>query len=229
MSSHDSLPPDSSPRNALDSVLAVLADRVLQILDAERCTIFIHDPLSKTLWSRVAAGGTVQVIRIATTNGLAGESFTVDRIINIPDAYADARFNREVDQRTGFVTRHVLCVPMHRPDGTKSGVIQVLNKKSGPFSAHDEALGVVFCDQATITIQNAIAQDALEISRERERALASEVAAKHAQLQQAFNELSAQKKVIESTLFRQRILLGGSLIALVTAAILTVLLLRTHH
>ncbi|MEY2877855.1 MAG: hypothetical protein RLZZ15_235 [Verrucomicrobiota bacterium] len=224
MSTPDTPAADSAPRSALDGVLGVLADRVLQILGADRCTIFMHDPFSKTLWSRVAGGGAVKIIRFPAGAGLAGESFSADRIINIPDAYADARFNREFDQRSGYVTRTVLCVPMHRPDGARAGVIQVLNKKEGVFTAHDEALGAVFCDQAAITIQNAIAQDALETSRARERELADELGARHAELEAAFAALGAQKKNLEQALRRQQGLLGGGLGAAALAAIVFLVL-----
>ena len=220
MSEPSSSPADSGPPpSGLDAVLVLLAERVLALLTAERCTIFIFDRFSNTLWSRVATGAEVKVIRIPSGAGLAGESFTTSEVINIPDAYADPRFNREIDLRTGFRTHTVLCVPMIRADGTKAGVIQVLNKNGGPFTEHDEELAAVFCDQATITIQSAIAQDALEASRVKERRLAHELADNHNQLQQAFAELSAQKEQLAAAIRRQRLIFGVALALAVTAIV----------
>ncbi len=222
-------PGASQPTARLDAVLALLAGRMLALLAAERCTIFIYDRFSNTLWSRVATGAEVKVIRIPSGAGLAGECFTTGQIINIPDAYADPRFNREIDQRTGFRTHTVLCVPMLRPDGTKAGVIQVLNKNSGPFDPRDQELAGVFCDQAAITIQSAIAQDALESSRGKERRLAQELTANHGQLQQAFADLSAQKEKLEKVISRLHLVYGVALgVALVALAALAIVHFRRH-
>jgi adenylate cyclase len=38
--------------------------------------------------------------------------FTSGKPEIIDDAYADARFNQEVDRRTGYRTRNILCVPI---------------------------------------------------------------------------------------------------------------------
>jgi GAF domain-containing protein len=219
----------SPPTSGLDSVLALLAGRVLALLAADRCTIFIYDRFSNTLWSRVATGAEVKVIRIPSGAGLAGECFTTGGVINIPDAYADPRFNREIDQRTGYRTHTVLCVPMLRPDGTKAGVIQVLNKHAGPFDPRDEELAGVFCDQAAITIQSAIAQDALESSRIKERRLTQELTANHGQLEQAFADLSAQKEKLEKVISRQHLIYGAVLGLLGLAlAVLAVVHFRRH-
>ena len=161
------------PLLPLDEVLRLLSDRVIEFLQCERCTIFIHDATTRELWSRVATGDNVREIRMPQGTGFAGECFARGEAINIPDAYADPRFNREVDRTTGFVTRTILCTPIQRPDGLRVGVIQALNKRGGPFVRQDEALLDVFSAQAAITLQNALAEEALESARRNESALAT--------------------------------------------------------
>ena len=59
----------------------------------------------------------------------------------MPDAYADPRFDRNVDHRTGFRTLNALVVPVWGSDGrTIVGVIQVLNKRRGSFERRDQML-----------------------------------------------------------------------------------------
>src|SRR2546428_6080129 len=66
--------------------------------------------------------------------GLAGQAAMTGETINVPDAYADARFDRNVDLRTGFRTLNMLVVPVWGGDGgTVVGVIQALNKRNGAF------------------------------------------------------------------------------------------------
>ena len=54
-------------------------------------------------------------------------------VLNIPDAYADPRFNRTVDQLTGYVTKSILCMPIFIC-GKVIGVMQMVNKASGVFN-----------------------------------------------------------------------------------------------
>ena len=61
-------------------------------------------------------------------------------MISIPDAYADPRFNPQVDAATGYRTRNLLCVPMTNTHGEVVGVIQALNRRDGAFGAEDEEL-----------------------------------------------------------------------------------------
>jgi GAF domain-containing protein len=59
--------------------------------------------------------------------GIAGTVGETGEIINISDAYSDGRFNAEVDKRTGYITRNMLCLPM-RSSGVVVGVVQLINK-----------------------------------------------------------------------------------------------------
>jgi adenylate cyclase len=81
--------------------------------------------------------------------------FKAIETVNIPDAYADDRFNRSFDQQTGYRTRTILCMPVQNKAGVAMGVIQVLNKAGGPFTQRDERRLSAFCAQAAIAIENA--------------------------------------------------------------------------
>ena len=78
-------------------------------------------------------------IRFPAPAGLACSCFRSGEPINIPDAYAEPRFNQEVDRLTGYRTRNLLCMPVVNKAGTAIGVTQVLNKRGGPFEASDES------------------------------------------------------------------------------------------
>ena len=77
-------------------------------------------------------------------------------VLNVPDAYADPRFNPGFDKATSFRTRSILCAPMVARNGRLMGVLQVLNKAGGgPFSAEDEELLLAFASHAAIAIDRA--------------------------------------------------------------------------
>ena len=76
-------------------------------------------------------------------------------MINISDAYADERFNQEVDRKTGYRTHSVLCMPVVNKEGRKLAVIQVLNRTGGPFNPVDERRLRAFTAQIAIALENA--------------------------------------------------------------------------
>lgn len=136
----------------LNPLLRKIMETVCEILEADRATLFLFDPRSRELWARVEGGNE---IRFPCHLGIAGTVFTSGETINIPDAYADPRFNREVDRRTNYRTSTILCMPVVNRKGQTIAVTQVLNKKGGPFTALDEKRLRAFSAQAAIAMENA--------------------------------------------------------------------------
>jgi adenylate cyclase len=139
----------------LTPLLQKIMETITTILHADRSTLFLYDEKTRELWSQVALGLENREIRFPSHIGIAGEAFTAGKTINIPDAYSDVRFNPEVDKRTGYLTKSMLCMPVRNKSGKSIGVAQVLNKKGGPFSKTDESKLRAFSSQASIAIENA--------------------------------------------------------------------------
>src|SRR6516164_7954872 len=126
---------------SLDHQLPRLIELITELLDAERATLFLHDPESGELFSRVAQGEGLTEIRVSDRDGIVGSVFRSGITEIIADAYADTRFNREVDRRTGYRTRDLLSVPLRNQAGQVMDVTQVLNKRSGTFTETDGPRG----------------------------------------------------------------------------------------
>ncbi len=139
----------------LDPLLARIMAAATQMLEADRGTLFLYDPRRDELYSSVSGGASIAEIRFPANAGIAGECFSSGTIINIADAYKDARFNPEIDQRTGYRTGSLLCMPIIAKGTRKIGAMQVLNRKSGKFSPADERRLSAFCAQAAVSIENA--------------------------------------------------------------------------
>ncbi|MDB5811174.1 MAG: adenylate cyclase [Betaproteobacteria bacterium] len=144
-----------SGMDSLDEVLTGLVEVTTQELSAERGTLFLNDPQTNELYSRVAQGNFHREIRLLNNSGIAGHVFTRGEGVIIDDAYADTRFNRTIDEQTGFVTRSILCVPITTAKGEVIGVAQVLNKQKGAFSKSDLKLLVAMTTQGTLALQSA--------------------------------------------------------------------------
>jgi adenylate cyclase len=139
----------------LAPLLRKIMETVCLILEAERATLFLHDAKSHELWALVDQDGRMVEIRFPEHLGIAGSVFTSGSTVNIPDAYADSRFNREFDIRTGFRTRSILCMPVVNRSGQRIAVTQVLNRRGGPFGPLDERRLHAFSSQAAVAMENA--------------------------------------------------------------------------
>ncbi len=138
----------------IDPLLKAIVEQTSEAMSAERCTLFLIDPKTGGLWSKVAQGEEMNEIRVPRGKGIAGHVALSGETVNIPDAYADPRFNPEVDRRTGYRTRNILCMPVRNETRAIVGVMQVLNKKQGTFTAEDEQLLDALGSQATIALEN---------------------------------------------------------------------------
>lgn len=158
----------------LDRLLDRIGEATTDLLDCERATIFLHDPATGELVSRQASGGEVNEIRIPADAGIAGHVFVSCAIDNVPDAYADDRFNQDVDKATGFRTRSILASPIRDRAGLPIGVIQALNRRGGPFGVMEEKRVSAFSAQLAVALQNAqLFADVMELKNYNEGILKS--------------------------------------------------------
>ena len=142
-------------RDSLDEALTTLVEVTTVELNAERGTLFLNDPATNELYSWVAQGNFHREIRLLNNSGIAGHVFTTREGVIIDDAYVDPRFNRTIDEQTGFVTRSILCVPICTAKGEVIGVAQALNKKKGSFTQSDLKLLVAMTTQGALALQSA--------------------------------------------------------------------------
>jgi signal transduction histidine kinase/putative methionine-R-sulfoxide reductase with GAF domain len=156
----------------LDALLALIMAKVTDLMEADRSTLFMLTDDGRQLWSKISQGSERVEIRLEVGEGIAGWVAQTREIVNIPDAYADQRFQPAVDLKSGYRTRSILSVPMLGALGGLVGVLQVLNKHEGPFTHADEELLLALASQAAIAIENArlyhsLVQQNQELSRAR--------------------------------------------------------------
>jgi adenylate cyclase len=85
---------------------------------------------------------------------VAGDVFTAGTSAIVSDAYADPRFNKTVDEETGFKTESILCVPIRAEKGDIIGVVQALNKLDGAFNEDDKRFLEELAVRAADTLNN---------------------------------------------------------------------------
>jgi signal transduction histidine kinase/CRP-like cAMP-binding protein len=139
----------------LDKLLGLILDFAVTSIDADRGTVYLVDSIKEEIWSKVLQGADMVEIRLPLGKGISGYVAQTGETINISDAYNDPRFNPDVDKRTGYRTRNILCMPMRNRDGKIIGVFQLLNKKEGSFTPDDEQFIDAFSAHASVAIENA--------------------------------------------------------------------------
>ena len=152
----------------LSEILWTIIDFVTENVDGDRGSLFLNDSETNELYSRVAQGELTREIRILNTVGIAGAIFTSQQGEIIHDVYSDRRFNKEVDQETGYKTRNMICTPVKTVNGQIIGVIQILNKKKGRFTKDNLNLVDAIATQAAVSIQNAQNSEFFERKRAQE-------------------------------------------------------------
>jgi len=135
----------------LEALMSAIERAARQVLRCERAAVFLYDHQTNELYSRIATG--VGEIRFPAYKGIAGYVVQTGQIVNVPDAYADRRFNPEIDRQTGYRTCNILAVPMYDFSSRLMGVLQALNKQGGCFDDYDEWLAGVLSAQAGVALQ----------------------------------------------------------------------------
>ena len=149
-------------RSMLEQGLFAFTRKLGGLLNAERSSLFLVE--GDFLVLKVAENlQELGEIRFPVGTGIAGTVAQSGRSIRIDDAYADRRFNREVDRHSGFRTRSILCLPIKNREGKVFAVAQLLNRRDGePFDDLDEArfatfiqsIGVIFETQLGLAEQD---------------------------------------------------------------------------
>ena len=148
----------------LQPLLELIVASATRLVDADRTSLFLLEP-DGSLWTRVAQDSTD--IRLPPGFGIAGLVARTGETVAIADAYEDSRFSHDVDLKTGYRTRSILCVPLITPSGNVVGVIEAMNKKGdGPFDADDEESLRALGSHAALALETQRLLDG-ELKRER--------------------------------------------------------------
>lgn len=166
-----------------------------RLVDADRASLFLVDSKCKELYATIfdigseasakeksktdSEGGNspTKEIRFPLGTGIAGEVALTGEILNIKNAYADHRFNRTIDQITGYKTESILCMPIFIR-GSIIGVVQMVNKHSGYFTKEDEEAFEMFAVYCGLALHHAKLYDKIRRSEQKYR-VALEVLSYH--------------------------------------------------
>uniref|UniRef100_A0A914CD54 Phosphodiesterase n=1 Tax=Acrobeloides nanus TaxID=290746 RepID=A0A914CD54_9BILA len=132
------------------------------LVQAEICSLFLLDKEHSELVAEVfEKNGTsdeyLTEIRMPLNQGIVGHVATTGQMMNVKNVYDHPNFYPKVDQRTGFVTRNILCFPIKDSSGNLVGVAELCNKIGKPsFTKHDEQIAATFAVYCAISISHCL-------------------------------------------------------------------------
>ncbi len=161
----------------LDKILEIILETAVSNLRADRGTVYLIDPQREEIWSKVLQGDMKVEIRLPVGQGIAGYVAQSGEHVMLEDAYEDSRFNPDVDRKSGYRTKTMLCMPMKNRNARMVGVFQIINKKNGLFDDDDVRFLETLSVDACIAVENAqLHEQALEKERiEKELEVASTI------------------------------------------------------
>ena len=166
----------------LTQLVEQITQMTQQTLNASASSVLLLDGQEQELHFEVAegqAGKSLRKLRLSAQSGIAGWVASHGKPLVVNDVNQDKRFNRGIDEITGFVTRSIMCAPLivHRQT---VGVIEVLNKVDGSdFSKQDLATLVSVAATTAIAIENIrLHQSVLSAYKSTIKALAATIDAK---------------------------------------------------
>lgn len=176
----------------MDMLVMKVMNFAQRLVDADRASLFLVDSKNKELYATIFDIGSetmkAQVndekaqkaqkeIRFPMGTGIAGHVAQTGEVLNIKNAYSDHRFNRTIDQLTGYKTESILCMPIFIR-GSIIGVVQMINKKTGFFSKEDEEAFEMFAVYCGLALHHAKLYDKIRRSEQKYR-VALEVLSYH--------------------------------------------------
>lgn len=152
----------------LKDALTTLINVTTCVIGCERGSVFLNDPKTSELYSFIAQGNLQHEIRVLNNSGLVGWAYSHDESIIVKDAYTDPRYNKIIDQITGYRTRSVLCVPLKNLNNELIGVTQMLNKVDDDFNENDIQIVKALTEHAALAIQSKLTIEHIEAAHKKE-------------------------------------------------------------
>lgn len=155
----------------LPELLDIILQLSTRLCEADRGTVFLVDRQRNEIWSLKGLGLEKREIRLPIGRGIAGWVAREGNPVRVEDASADPRFDPEVDRDFKYRTRELIALPIRNKEGEIVGVLEVLNRPAGPFSAANESALSHLCVYVAVALEKAQLHNAILVKQRMENDL----------------------------------------------------------
>lgn len=185
-------------KKSLVEAFEIIASFVENLLNCDRCSLYLYDEQKEELWT-IVAHGLKDKITLELGSGIVGHCALTQEVITVDDAYADPYFISEYDQKFGYKTQTVLAIPIIDKNGSIIGVIQALNKRgeNPKFTGDDSDMVLVASEYFALLIENAKFHERMDALLS-EKTQELEVLNRHleSRVESALDEISHKDKLL---------------------------------
>ncbi len=142
----------------LDTLVRQALEVCLEVADCEAGSIVLYNPdREKLVFEHVVGPKAADLLgmEMPADQGIAGRVFGSGELAVSDDVQGDPDHYRKVGEDLSYLTRTMVTLPMKQADGEIIGVMQVLNRRSGPFTEEDLDVLAIVANQAAMAIDNA--------------------------------------------------------------------------
>ena len=127
---------------SLEQGLPIISNYAKNIIQADRCSIFIYQSSKNIVWSTLSDG--IEKITLNADKGIVGQTIQKKKSIIVNDTYNNPHFLKMIDHQSGYITSNIASVPIFNSTHHIIGVLQLLNKEEGDFSTDDSRFMTFF-------------------------------------------------------------------------------------
>ncbi|MEJ2372259.1 MAG: GAF domain-containing protein [Sulfurimonas sp.] len=136
----------------VDDSLELIAKEAKEIVNADRCSIFIVDESENILWTKLSDGIGGRIV-ISLSSGIVGDTYAQREAQVVNNPYEDPRFLPSIDKKSGYKTKNMITIPIFNSKREIMGIIQLLNKSRYDFDGDDLEVLTFFANYISGTLE----------------------------------------------------------------------------
>lgn len=132
--------------------LELISKEAKELVNADRCSLFIVDEDEKILWTRLSDGLGGRIV-LGLDAGIVGDTYAkkAPQVVNNP--YEDPRFLPSIDKKSGYKTKNMITIPIFNSKREVMGIMQLLNKSRFDFDEQDLEVLTFFANYISGTLE----------------------------------------------------------------------------
>ncbi|WP_304545910.1 GAF domain-containing protein [Sulfurimonas microaerophilic] len=136
----------------IDDSLELIAKEAKEIVNADRCSIFIVDEKENILWTKLSDGIGGRIV-LSLTSGIVGDTYAQQEAQLVNNPYEDPRFLPNIDKKSGYTTKNMITIPIFNSKREIMGIMQLLNKSRFDFDENDLEVLTFFANYISGTLE----------------------------------------------------------------------------
>ena len=144
------------------NVLELISTKAKDLLNTQRCSIFVVDEDDRVLWTKLSDG--IEMIVIPLDSGVVGETYESKKPQLVNEPYSHPKFMQNIDEKRGFVTKNIITMPIFDSQQKVIAIIQLLNKLDSDFNENDLETLTFFSNFVSGSLELSLMSDWFESS-----------------------------------------------------------------